>query len=136
MKPLLTIIALATLLCGCANQGTAPASPVAADQANVTGTPLPPPVNGIYQGRSEQVKADIPGCPLAQYGTIEIGERTLLFPYTYQLIYEVPVQSDGTLHTGAGSTVLDGRLIDGHLEFDITTPECQSRFNFRRRSGF
>ncbi len=136
MKSFLTAALLAAMLAGCAQ----PDAPAAATPAAVAAATLPPPItgpiNGIYQGSSTRVDAKIPACPLAARGLIEIGDRTLLFPYTYELIYVVPVQADGTLHTASGDAVLDGKLIDGRLDFDVTTPMCKSSFSFRRQAGF
>jgi hypothetical protein len=145
MKPLKTAALLAALpvalLCGCGvPENSAGVAPPAMARTIAPPQPAQPdvagPINGIYGGASEQVEAKIPGCPYAELGLIEIGDRTLLFPYTTDLIYVAPVQADGTVHSQLGQTTLDGHLIDGRLAFSVTTPDCTSRFSFRRRSGF
>jgi len=148
MKPFQTAALFAALpialLAGCGvPENSAGVAPPAVAQASATppdAAPAPPdvtgPINGIYGGRSEQVDAKIPGCPYPELGLIEIGDRTLLFPYTTDLIYVAPVQADGTVHSEVGRTTLDGHLVDGRLAFSVTTPDCTSSFSFRRRSGF
>ena len=67
---------------------------------------------------------------------LKIGDGTLLFPYTDDQIYVVPIPPTGLLHATMGDASLDGQLIDGNLDFNITTPTCKSSFAFTRRSGF
>lgn len=111
-----------------------PAGPLIANESQPA--PVTGPVNGFYQGRMRQVETKIPACPLPALGVIEIGDRTLLYPYTFELIYVAPIQADGTIHAAVGNTTLDGTLIDGRLAFNVTTPECQASFDFHRERGF
>jgi hypothetical protein len=109
---------------------TVAAQPVA-NAPLITGT-----INGYYQGRVRQVDAKAANCPPPTRGVIEIGDRTLLYPYSTQLIYVAPVMPDGTIHAEADGTTLEGTLIDGRLVFSVTTPDCKSSFDFVRRQGF
>jgi hypothetical protein len=62
------------------------------------------PINGYYQGRVREVDAKAPNCSAATRGVIEIGDKTLLYAYSPQLIYVASVQPDGTVHAEAGGT--------------------------------
>jgi hypothetical protein len=128
-------------------QPTASAQPTPSDPATPTATatatqevPMAPmitgPINGYYQGRVREVDAKAPNCSAATRGVIEIGDKTLLYAYSPQLIYVASVQPDGTVHAEAGGTTLDGTLVDGHLAFNVTTQDCKTSFDFVRRRGF
>jgi hypothetical protein len=113
-----------------APQGSA-AAPAQTVEPDVTG-----PINGVYQGRERVANATAPACPSPSLGLIEIGDGTLLFPYTSGLIYVVAVPPNGMLHEAIGDAVLDGQLFNGDLDFSVVTADCKSTFSFRRRSGF
>jgi len=161
MKPFLPAAMLAALLCGCATQGPPSPNTAAIDsQSALVPSPLAPnlvppeptgssqvvqmaplpgvtgPVNGIYQGRERPIEVNGPSCPPPQLGLVEIGDGTLLFPYADDQIYVVPIPPTGLLHATMGDASLDGQLVDGNLDFNITTPTCKSSFAFTRRSGF
>ncbi len=150
--------AAALLLGGCALRAPAPPPPGAvASAAGATPVTLAPldanaravvtaapaampdvtgPINGIYQGREQEAGVTVPACPPSTLGLIEIGDGTLLFPYTSGLIYVVAVSPDGKLHETIADAVLDGQLLAGNLDFSVTTADCKSTFAFRRRPGF
>ena len=88
-------------------------------------------VNGTYKGVITLVEAHNPNCPPTQWGIIDVGDDTLMLPYTPAVIMSVAVQPDGRLHGQAGTTVLDGVLRDGWLNFTVSSPACTSRYNFR-----
>ena len=88
-------------------------------------------VDGTYKGIITLVEAHNPNCPPTQWGIIDVGDSTLMLPYTPAIIMSVAVQPDGRLHGQAGTTVLDGVLRDGWLNFTVSSPACISRYNFR-----
>ena len=88
--------------------------------------------DGSYQGRAVLVGANGPGCPFRpHHGVVEIGDATLVYPYLPDLVLAAPVARDGSLHAAAGPAVLDGRIVNDHLEFIVRTPNCQSRYSMR-----
>lgn len=120
-----------------------------------TGTPISafPLVDGTYKGVAETVVAQGASCPAADPGTITIGDRRLIFPFSPNVIFIAPVQPDGSLvarivaipptaprgRGGARAAVpppapigsLDGRIGGGALEFTVRTPSCETRYRLR-----
>ena len=88
-------------------------------------------VDGIYKGLVYPIMATGPGCPPAQGGTIEIGDRSLFFAYTPGTVFITFVQPDGTLEGKAGDVTLHGQLADGRLRFTVKAPQCETRYSFR-----
>lgn len=88
--------------------------------------------DGSYQGWATLVGANAPGCPVwPREGVVEIGDATLVYPYLPNLVLAAPVAPDGSMHARAGRAVLDGRIVNDHLEFIIRTPNCQSLYRMR-----
>lgn len=88
--------------------------------------------DGSYQGHATLVRAAGPGCPVRpRNGVVEIGDATLVFPYTPNLTFAAVVQRDGTMHAESGPLRLDGRIVGNQLAFTITTPRCQSVYRMR-----
>ncbi len=88
-------------------------------------------VDGNYRGRPA-VTASAPDlCPGNHYGYFELGDRELHFAYMPNIIFDAPVQPDGTIHDVSGPAVLDGKVVDDHMIFSVSTPECQSSYNLR-----
>jgi hypothetical protein len=105
----------ATLLAGCSSAPKGPGS-----------TNL---IDGSYQGLGSLQTANAPTCPASEYGPLEVGDMVLHYAYTPAIIFEAPIQPDGTLHDEEGPAVLDGKLVDNRLAFTVTTPDCTSTYN-------
>ena len=88
-------------------------------------------VDGTYKGIVTLVEAHNPNCPMTTWGIIDVGDRTLVLPYTPALVMTASVEPDGHVHAQYGSTVLDGALHDGRLNFIVKSPVCVSRYDFR-----
>jgi len=88
-------------------------------------------VDGTYKGVVTLVEAHNPNCPPTKWGIIDVGDRTLVLDYTPSLIMTAAIQPDGTLHAQAGTTVLNGWLREGRLNFTVSSPVCVSRYRFR-----
>lgn len=107
--------------------------------------PTPPPVaeadptpnfEGFYQGREELVMGEVPQCPREQYGFVSVGDGTLLYAYSHDLVFVARPGTTGELHATAGDGALDGSIADDRMVFTVKTPDCQTDFRFRRISGF
>lgn len=88
-------------------------------------------VDGDYKGSAGLVAAQSPNCPPGGVGVIEIGDQTLYFAYSPNVIFIAPIQPDGSLHARSGNFALDGLLTGGRLVFTVRTPACQSQFDVR-----
>jgi len=129
-KPLLLPLAVAAALGGCA------APQAAAVRTGALGVSRPATTtelfDGSYQGRAVLVRGSRPTCPVwPRYGTVEIGDAVLIYPYLPGLVFSAPVQPNGSLHSQTGQFVLDGRIVNGHLDFTVITPACASRYSMR-----
>lgn len=101
------------------------------------GTPPKPsafaPVNtlaldGSYQGEADLLVSTGRDCPASQNGVLEIGDRTMYFPYQPALEFSAPIGQDGTMHQLVGNAILDGRITGDVLSMSITTPTCRSTY--------
>ncbi len=122
------ILAVGLFLCGC--QTT--------DHLVGLGHSDPPPsVNGAfdgsYYGRARDIgKTSQPAlCPINRLGVAEIGDKRLSFAYAPDIIFNPPVQPDGTLHDQVGVAILDGTVTLDHLRMTITTPDCATRYDLK-----
>ena len=86
-------------------------------------------VDGSYQGRPRLQAVDRALCPSPHYGVLEIGDRELHFAYLPTIVFDAPVQPDGTLHDEQGPSVLDGRIHANRLQLSVTTPDCHTDYN-------
>ncbi len=95
--------------------------------------PRPPsyplPWDGSYQGQSTLVRASSPVCPRPRYGAIEIGDSTLVLPYTPNILFTTMVGADGSIHGVAGTTKLDGQIANHNLRMVISSPTCETRYD-------
>lgn len=66
-------------------------------------------------------------CPHTSFGIFEISDRVLNVSYTPGILFEVPVQADGTLSEVVGKNTLLGSVKKGKLIFTIRTPVCVTR---------
>jgi hypothetical protein len=86
-------------------------------------------IDGSYKGRPALQAANPQICPGTHYGYVEIGDRDLHFAYLPGIIFDAPVQLNGTLHDVRGPAVLDGKIIDERLVFSVTTPQCHTDYD-------
>jgi hypothetical protein len=97
---------------------------------------LPPDLidktDGVYKGLAQAVRVNSPACPQFTEGTVEIGDQTLHFAFTPSTIFITPVQPDGTVLTQLADARLDGRLKNGRLQFTVSNPVCETRYDMRR----
>ena len=87
--------------------------------------------DGVYKGEVRQVRVASPTCPRLRWGTAEIGDRTLYFGFTPSTLFIAPVQPDGTVRTDLPDASLNGRIINGRLEFAVKNAVCESRYYLR-----
>jgi hypothetical protein len=87
------------------------------------------PIDGSYQGRVKLVR-EAPGavCPLGRRGVVLVGDHLLVYPWTDGILFSPEIAPDGSVHGTSGDAVMDGRVVNNHLFFTITTPACQSQF--------
>jgi hypothetical protein len=87
------------------------------------------PWDGSYEGRETLVHGAAPVCPTSGPGVIEIGDGTLVYPYSPFVIFTAVVQPNGSLHAIDGSSTLAGTIAHQQLLMTITSPGCQSQFS-------
>ncbi len=107
-------------------------------------------IDGTYKGEAVNAAAQDGACPVARPGTIDIGDRRLIFPYLPNVTFIAPVQADGSLTARilppppsgpvrvranpppmAPIASLDGRIADGWLEFTARAGGCESHYRLR-----
>jgi hypothetical protein len=86
-------------------------------------------VDGSYQGRAKLVLGKPGPCPKSRYGFVEIGDGTLIFPYTPKLVFQARVQPDGTVFSKLDGGELSGRTDGRHLDMTIKTPQCETHYH-------
>ncbi|HTW27357.1 MAG TPA: hypothetical protein VME92_09540 [Acetobacteraceae bacterium] len=121
----LSPLGLAIALGGCSGFSNAFSPGDNVPPASVSGA-----FDGNYQGRSTLVRA-MPNalCPAGGPGVIEIGDGSLTFPYTPDLIFDTAINPDGTWHAEIGTARLDGRIVGNHLAMSVNTPSCQTQYS-------
>ena len=88
-------------------------------------------VDGTYKGIVTLLESHNLNCPPTGWGTIDIGDHTLILEYTPALIMTATIQPDGSVFARSGTTVLRGVLHDGRLRLLVSSPVCVSRYDFR-----
>ena len=131
MPSRLSAFLIATFLAGCSSYNSA------VERLVLARSPSVPPglinkTDGLYKGIGQPVQVGSPACPTASEGTAEIGDQTLYFAFTPSTIFISPVQPDGTVLTLLPDAKLEGRLLDGRLQFVIADQVCQTRYDLRR----
>ena len=86
-------------------------------------------VDGSYHGRPVLQAGTEPTCPGTHYGYFEVADRDLHFAYQPDIVFDVPVQPDGTLHDVQGKAVLDGKAANDSLVLTVTTPDCRTFYS-------
>ncbi|MBX5454644.1 MAG: hypothetical protein K6U10_12015 [Acidobacteriia bacterium] len=86
-------------------------------------------VDGSYQGKAKLVFGKPGPCPKSSYGFVEIGDGTLVFPYTPKLVFQARVQPDGTVFSKLDGGELSGRTDGRHLDMTIKTPQCETQYH-------
>jgi hypothetical protein len=83
--------------------------------------------DGSYQGPIRQIVARSRTCP-AEHGerVLMIGDGTLWYAYTPDIVFTSPVTRDGTIIGQAGTTALTGKIIGNHLVARIKNPDCET----------
>lgn len=94
----------------------------------------PPPsptgaFDGSYYGEADTVRARPGQCPADRLGMAEVGDKRLSFAYAPQIIFNPPVQPDGTLHGVVGPSTLNGRITGRRLVMTVITPNCETHYN-------
>jgi hypothetical protein len=89
------------------------------------------PVDGTYKGVVTRVVANAPTCPVTDYGTVEIGDKTVTFAYTAATIFVIPVAPDGRVFGRVGQTTLNGSVREGRLIFTVSSPACVTEYSLR-----
>ena len=95
----------------------------------------PPPsitgaFDGSYFGPAELVRRSPgAGCPDDRKGVAEVGDKRLSFAYAPLVIFNPPIQPDGTFHETVGQSVLDGQIKNDRLKMRVRTPLCDSDYN-------
>ncbi len=115
----LVMLILATGLAGCnaANEGSAPRAYV---------DPLR--FDGSYKGTEVLAVRQSATCPLPQHGVVMIGDNSLSFAYTPDIIFTAEIQSDGSIHALQDNTALDGRITGDQLSLTVRRPGCQTDY--------
>lgn len=83
--------------------------------------------DGSYKGVARLVQGG-PGCPASRRGVVMVGDNTLTYAYTPNQVFRVPVGADGSLHGVAGSTTLDGQIVNDRLTMTIKGPDCATDY--------
>jgi hypothetical protein len=84
--------------------------------------------DGSYKGTATLISAT-GVCPNGRTGILQIGDNTLTYSYTPQLVFQVPVGANGRLHGVAGDAVLDGVISDNELRMVVKTPNCTTVYD-------
>lgn len=88
-------------------------------------------IDGTYKGLTSLLASGSPNCPVPSTGTIDVGDKTVIFAYTPAVIFTAPVQPDGQIHGVVGRVRMDGVVANGLLQFVVSSPVCTSRYDFR-----
>ena len=67
-------------------------------------------------------------CPTTGIGVIEIASGVLSYAFNPTLIFNPTVGKDGSLYQQIGEATLWGKVKNGRLTFNVTTPLCTLRF--------
>ncbi len=119
-----TLIAAALALSGCQTVN---------DLMGVDPNPLASEIHqydGSYQGFITQVAARSAMCP-AEHGerVLMIGDGTLWYAYTPDIVFTAPVEYDGTVRGTAGATNLVGKIDGNHFDARIKGPDCETQMS-------
>ena len=106
---------------------------VAGPQSGPTSPNLP--FDGLFQGQVTPIKGGPPACAGDEYGTIQIGDGTFLFPYRRDVVFNVPIAKDGAIKAQDNGTTLDGRLAGDRLDVTVSNPTCNTHYAMRRLLG-
>ncbi len=86
--------------------------------------------DGSYQGFITQVAARSAMCP-TEHGerVLMIGDGTLWYAYSPDIVFTAPVQYDGTVRGTAGTTHLIGKINGNHFDASIKGPDCETQMS-------
>jgi hypothetical protein len=115
----MVMLILATGLAGCnaADEGSAPRAYV---------DPLR--FDGSYKGTEVLAVNQSPTCPAPQHGVVLIGDNSLSFAYTPNIIFMTDIQPDGSIHALQDNTTLDGRITGDRLTLTVRRLGCQTDY--------
>ena len=86
--------------------------------------------DGSYQGYVTQVAARSAMCP-AEHGerVLMVGDGTLWYAYTPDIVFTAPVNYDGTVRGTAGATDLVGKIDGNHLDASVKGLDCETHLS-------
>ena len=93
------------------------------------------PFDGLFKGETTPILGAPPPCPGDAFGTIVVGDGTLVYPYRPSIVFVSVIGKDGSIHGQEAGTTLDGKLIGDRLDFTIGNATCKTHYVMRRLIG-